>query len=51
VFRGESVLNGCRAEIEMVTGVSRLFPCPAGGSGGGRVHGVIVPGQPKAPQN
>lgn len=51
VFRGDSVLNGCRAEIEMVTGVSRLYPCSPGTGGSARVHGVIVPGQPRAQQN
>jgi lipopolysaccharide export system protein LptA len=42
ITRGPNQLNGCNAEVNMNTGVSRLLACP-GGSGGGRVRGLLQP--------
>lgn len=42
VVQGANRLNGCRGEMNLQTGVSRMFACPDG-DGGGRVHGVIMP--------
>jgi lipopolysaccharide export system protein LptA len=46
ITRGGNQLNGCRGEVNMRTGVSKLFACPGAESGGGRsrVHGLILPG-------
>lgn len=41
VVQGASRLNGCRGEMDLRTGVSRMFACP--GEDGGRVQGVIMP--------
>lgn len=44
ITRGESQLNGARAEVDFDTGVSRLLAGPSGGPTG-RVQGLFVPGQ------
>ena len=41
MFRGQDELNGCKAEINLNTGISKLFSCPASSPGGGRVRGVL----------
>lgn len=41
VVQGVNRLNGCRGEMDLRTGVSRMFACP--GEDGGRVQGVIMP--------
>jgi hypothetical protein len=41
MFRGPDELNGCKAEINLNTGISKLFSCPPSAEGGGRVHGVL----------
>ncbi len=55
IRRGENVINGCSADIDLNTGISRLNSCPgAPGTSGkvtgqtgtptpGRVHGVLTP--------
>lgn len=40
--RGDNQLRGCRAEVNLNTGISKLFPCPGGQ---GRVNGSFVPQQ------
>ena len=40
--RDKNVLNGCRAEVDLNSGISNLYSCPKG-SGGGRVTGVLTP--------
>ncbi len=42
ITRGETQLKGCRAEVNIDSGVSRLLAC-SGGSAGGRVRGLISP--------
>ncbi|MGE0254537.1 MAG: LptA/OstA family protein [Alphaproteobacteria bacterium] len=44
ITRADTQLNGERAEVNLETGVSRLLG--GGGPGGGRVQGLLVPGQP-----
>jgi lipopolysaccharide export system protein LptA len=39
ILRGKNELQGCKAEVNLNTGVSRLFSCP-----GGRTKGTLVPG-------
>lgn len=41
IIRGENILDGCRAVVNLNTGISRLFGCE--GSAGGRVRGLITP--------
>jgi len=41
MFRGQDQLKGCKAEINLNTGISKLFSCPASSPGGGRVQGVL----------
>jgi lipopolysaccharide export system protein LptA len=43
IFRGESVLNGCRAEFDLATGFSKLLPCANATGDKARVRGVIMP--------
>jgi Uncharacterized protein conserved in bacteria len=43
IFRGESVLDGCRAEFDLATGFSKLLPCENATGKKARVRGVIVP--------
>ncbi len=40
IVRDKNVLNGCSAEVNLNTGISRLHSCAAGG---GRVKGSILP--------
>ena len=42
LVREDKQLRGCRAEVNLNTGISKLFPCP-GGQGTGRVNGTFVP--------
>lgn len=44
ITRADTQLNGERAEVNLNTGVSRLLS--GSGPGGGRVQGLLVPGQP-----
>lgn len=41
LVRDDNRLNGCRAEVNLNTGISRLFPC----ANGKRVNGTFVPQQ------
>lgn len=41
VMKGDNELNGCRGEIDLRTGVSRITACP--GQADGRVRGIILP--------
>lgn len=41
ITRGDNQLNGCDAEVNMNTGISKLFACTKGG--GERVRGLLVP--------
>lgn len=41
IVRGKNVLTGCRAEVNLNTGISKLFSCPPGQ--GRRSQGVLVP--------
>ena len=43
IARGRNKLRGCRAEINLNTGVSKLFGCGPPGSGGKPVQAVIQP--------
>lgn len=43
IFRGESVLDGCRAEFDLASGFSKLLPCENATGKKARVRGVIVP--------
>ena len=54
IKRGESEINGCSADIDLNTGISRMNSCEgasvtgqtggqSGGQTGGRVHGVLAP--------
>jgi lipopolysaccharide export system protein LptA len=45
ITRGPNQLNGCRAEVNLNTGISKLFGC-AQGNGGKRVEGLFRP-EPK----
>lgn len=45
VVQGANRLNGCRGEMNLRTGVSRMLSCP--GDEGGRVQGVILPNATK----
>tara|TARA_B100000427_G_scaffold142945_1_gene119040 strand:- start:548 stop:1387 length:840 start_codon:yes stop_codon:yes gene_type:complete len=38
IERGKNELNGCKAEVNLNTGISRLFSCP-----GGRTKGTLMP--------
>jgi lipopolysaccharide export system protein LptA len=42
IIRGDNILDGCRAVVNLNTGISRLFGCE--GETGGRVRGLITPG-------
>ncbi|MBO6947980.1 MAG: hypothetical protein JJ855_08360 [Rhodospirillales bacterium] len=42
LVRDDNELRGCRAEVNLNTGISKLFPCQ-GGQGSGRVKGSFVP--------
>ncbi len=43
ITRGRNQLNGCRAEVDMNKGVSKIFGCAQGSSGAPRVRGLIHP--------
>ena len=43
VIQGENTLEGTRAEIDLTTGISRLFGGATTPAGGGRVKGVFYP--------
>ena len=44
LVRGQNVLKGCSAEINLNSGVSKLFSCPPSASGAGnRARGVLRP--------
>lgn len=43
ITRGGNQLNGCVAEVNMNTNVSKLFGCAAKANGDGRVHGLLIP--------
>lgn len=44
MVRGSNVLNGCRAQVNLNTGISRLFACPRkSGVKAPRVEGVFIP--------
>lgn len=45
IVRGENILDGCRAVVNLNTGISRLFGCE--GQTGGRVRGLLTPGAKK----
>lgn len=46
IRRGPNELNGCSADVNLRTGISRLHGCGKGtGGGGGRVSGTLVPTQ------
>lgn len=47
ITRGKNQLNGCRAEVNLNTGISKLFACGGSGTSGGRVQGLIQPEQVK----
>jgi lipopolysaccharide export system protein LptA len=42
IIRGRNRLNGCRAEVNLNTGISKLFSCPQT-RGTKRVRGVLQP--------
>jgi lipopolysaccharide export system protein LptA len=42
IIRGRNRLNGCRAEVNLNTGISKLFSCPQT-RGTNRVRGVLQP--------
>lgn len=43
ITRGDNQLNGCRGELDLASGVGRLFACPGAAGEAGRVRGLIVP--------
>ncbi len=43
ISRGPNQINGCRAEVDLTTGVSRLLACPGQDSSNERVGGLIRP--------
>ncbi len=45
IQRGKNVLNGCKAEVDLNSGISKLFGCDANGRG--RVSGTLQPGKLK----
>lgn len=48
LVRGQNVLRGCSAEINLDKNVSKLFSCPPSASGlGGRATGVLRPNRKK----
>ena len=51
IKRGPHLLDGCRAEVNLNTGISKLFSCPPGVASGKRVHGVIHPGTVRQEKN
>ena len=47
MFRGSDQLRGCKAEINLNTGISKHFSCQKSSQGGGRVRGVLQPSRGK----
>jgi len=47
ITRGRNQLNGCRGEVDMNKGVSKIFGCKQGSSGAPRVQGLIHPDSTK----
>lgn len=47
ITRGRNQLNGCRGEVDMNKGVSKIFGCNQGSSGAPRVQGLIHPDSTK----
>ncbi|MCH7833170.1 MAG: hypothetical protein IIC55_09905, partial [Proteobacteria bacterium] len=48
LVRGQNVLRGCSAEINLNDGVSKLYSCPATAAGAGeRARGVLRPQRKK----
>jgi lipopolysaccharide export system protein LptA len=43
VRRGDSYIDGCRADFDLGTGVNTMTPCPGRGGEAARVRGIIVP--------
>lgn len=43
ITRGRNQLNGCRGEVDMNKGVSKIFGCKQGSAGAPRVRGLIHP--------
>jgi len=41
--RGENVLRGCTAEVNLNSGISKLYSCPPTASGAGRASGILRP--------
>jgi lipopolysaccharide export system protein LptA len=44
MVRDTNTLNGCRAEVNLNTGISKLFACP-NQQGSNRVRGTFIPKQ------
>ena len=47
ITRGRNQLNGCRGEVDMNKGVSKIFGCKQGSQGAPRVRGLIHPDSTK----
>lgn len=47
IVRGGNRLDGCRAEINLETGISKLFSCGKGKADGKRARGLLQPGNIK----
>lgn len=47
ITRGRNQLNGCRGEVDMNKGVSKIFGCKQGSPGAPRVRGLIHPNSTK----
>jgi lipopolysaccharide export system protein LptA len=45
IVKGNNELNGCRGEINLKTGVSKLIACRR--EADGRVHGIFFPESPE----
>ncbi len=43
MIRDKAELNGCRAQVNLNTGISRIFACPGQGAQRRRVEGVFLP--------
>ena len=47
ITRGENQLNGCSAEVNLKTGISKLRGCGSSATAGQRVRGLLSPGAVK----
>ncbi|OHC75149.1 MAG: hypothetical protein A3G18_06130 [Rhodospirillales bacterium RIFCSPLOWO2_12_FULL_58_28] len=47
IIREQNELNGCSAEVNLNTGISKLFSCPSAVQGGERVRGFLKPNSGK----